>query len=450
MFKVGDVPIPSSGTSVDPSKLPCASSLQGCAYQSIVRLRFGDIMGRLPGSKNKPIKSTVNSDEIGLKGNGRPYMRQRRTLGSRQEEQPSTSNQKQKLVCGLLEKLTKEVQTLSMEVVEFERRAQDRYRSLIDENISLRRQVNGLSNKVGELCEKINKLHSKGTVAEKYSPRGTKMESSPMPELEPHVNGTFDDTDDEEKLNEAVGTKGFAIDANDLNSRPRKRRAAANKREGDYANMLKQNISFHEPKKSLADTLKLREKKAKFSKKESDDGTDSDNSNDDSKEGNEISPWKMYKHIQIIPQPTNLPKPKIARSGGGRNVHFTDEWKQYATTVYPINPSRYWNLPQAQYDLLIPDSDLEMFAKNPDKTEKEHFIRSIYDWFRSQHRIAQLRVVLNECSSAIDFNDLWDVYVKEMKRRGWPVYGKRLRKGEVSTAKQQILEDFIDSNIQIF
>lgn len=38
----------------------------------------------------------------------------------------------------------KEVQTLSMEVVEFERRAQDRYRSLIDENISLRKQVNGL------------------------------------------------------------------------------------------------------------------------------------------------------------------------------------------------------------------------------------------------------------------------------------------------------------------
>lgn len=91
-----------------------------------------------------------------------------------------------------------------------------------------------------------------------------------------------------------------------------------------------------------------------------------------------------------------------------------------------------------------------MYAKNPDKTEKEHFIRSIYDWFRSQHRIAQLRVVLGECSSAIDFGDLWDMYVKEMRRRGWPVYGKRLRKGEVSTAKQQILEDFIDTSIQIF
>lgn len=26
------------------------------------------------------------------------------------------------------------------------------------------------------------------------------MGNSPMPELEPHVNGTFDDTDDEEKL----------------------------------------------------------------------------------------------------------------------------------------------------------------------------------------------------------------------------------------------------------
>lgn len=81
-------------------------------------------------------------------------------------------------------------------------------------------------------------------------------------------------------------------------------------------------------------------------------------SNDDSKEGNEISPWKMYKHIQIKPQPTDLPKPKIARSGGGRNVHFTDEWKQYATAVYPIDPSRYWNLPQAQYDLLIPVNNI--------------------------------------------------------------------------------------------
>lgn len=65
----------------------------------------------------------------------------------------------------------------------------------------------------------------------------------------------------------------------------------------------------------------------------------------------------MYKHIQIKPQQTDLPKPKIARSGGGRNVHFTDEWKQYATAIYPIDPSRYWNLPQAQYDLLIPVSN---------------------------------------------------------------------------------------------
>lgn len=31
-----------------------------------------------------------------------------------------------------------------MEVVEFERRAQDRYRSLIDENSSLQKQVNTL------------------------------------------------------------------------------------------------------------------------------------------------------------------------------------------------------------------------------------------------------------------------------------------------------------------
>lgn len=78
------------------------------------------------------------------------------------------------------------------------------------------------------------------------------------------------------RLDEAVGTKDSAIDVNELDSKPRKRRAAANKREGDYANMLKQNISFYEPKKSVADTSKPREKKTKFLKKESYDGTDSD------------------------------------------------------------------------------------------------------------------------------------------------------------------------------
>lgn len=78
------------------------------------------------------------------------------------------------------------------------------------------------------------------------------------------------------RQDEAVDTKNSANDANELNIRPRKRRAAANKREGDYANMLKQNISFHEPKKSPAETTKSREKKARFLKKESEDGTDSD------------------------------------------------------------------------------------------------------------------------------------------------------------------------------
>ncbi|KAM3727412.1 50S ribosomal protein [Dirofilaria immitis] len=407
-------------------------------------------MGRLPGSKNKILKNAVSSDEISIKGNKRSYVRHHcKKSSSGQEEQPSTSNQKPKLVFSLLEKLTKEVQTLSMEVVEFERRAQDRYRSLIDEHFNLRKQVTGLSSRIAEISEKINKLHAEGIMAEKSILYGTKMANPLMRELERNINGTFDETDDEEKRDEAVGAKDSTIDTNELNNKPRKRRAAANKREGDYANMLKQNISFHEPKKSVADTPKPREKKAKFLKKESDDGTDSENSNADSKEGTEISPWKMYKHIQIKPRPTDLPKPKIARSGGGRNVHFTDEWKRYATTVYPIDPSRYWNLPQAQYDLLIPDSDLEIYAKNPDKTEKEHFIRSIYDWFRSQHRIAQLRVVLNECNSAIDFNDLWDVYVKEMKRRGWPVYGKRLRKAALVTTSFQVIHSKLQNNFDL-
>uniref|UniRef100_A0A915Q6S3 Uncharacterized protein n=1 Tax=Setaria digitata TaxID=48799 RepID=A0A915Q6S3_9BILA len=228
-------------------------------------------MGRLPGRKNK-IKSASSIDEIVTKG----CRRQRRKLSSDQEEQPSTSNEKPKLIYSLLEKLTKEVQTLSMEVVEFERRAQDRYRSLIDENISLRKQVDGLSNRIVEICEKIGKLNSDELIAEKYKPHESKPVNSPLLESEPQINGIFDDTDDEEKPDEAVDTKVSTFDVNDINNKPRKRRAAANKREGDYANMLKQNISFYEPKKSTADTSKPREKKAKFLKKESDDGTDSD------------------------------------------------------------------------------------------------------------------------------------------------------------------------------
>ncbi|VDO46520.1 unnamed protein product [Onchocerca flexuosa] len=288
-------------------------------------------------------------------GTKRSYVRHRKRLNSGQEEQPSTSNQKPKLIFTPFEKLTKEVQTLSMEVVEFEKKAQDRYRSLIEDHSNLQKEVKGLSNKIAEMSKKIDKLYSKGIAIEKCILHEVEMADSSMPELEPNINGTFDDTDDEEKQGETTGAKDFAIDANELNNKPRKRRAAANKREGDYANMLKQNISFHEPKKSVAaDASKSREKKGKFLRKESDNGSDSELSNADSKEGTEISPWKMYKHVQIEPRRTDLPKPKIARSGGGRNVHFTDDWKQYATTIYPIDPSRYWNLPQAQYDLLIP------------------------------------------------------------------------------------------------
>lgn len=73
-----------------------------------------------------------------------------------------------------------------------------------------------------------------------------------------------------------IEKKDFAVDMSELNNKPRKRRAAANKREGDYANMLKQNISFYESKKCVIDTPKPREKKFKSLKKESDDGTDSD------------------------------------------------------------------------------------------------------------------------------------------------------------------------------
>lgn len=58
------------------------------------------------------------------------------------------------------------------------------------------------SNRVAELCEKISKLHSKGVVEALH---GAKMENSPILGLEPHVNGTFDDTDDEEKLVFVIG-----------------------------------------------------------------------------------------------------------------------------------------------------------------------------------------------------------------------------------------------------
>lgn len=50
----------------------------------------------------------------------------------------------------------------------------------------------------------------------------------------------------------------------------------------------------------------------------------------------------------------NIPKPKSITVGLNRTVRYTDEWKEYAVMVYPIDPSLYWNIPQCDYDLLIP------------------------------------------------------------------------------------------------
>lgn len=58
-------------------------------------------------------------------------------------------------------------------------------------------------------------------------------------------------------------------------TRPRKRRAAANKRQGDYAIMLKQRISLSKPKKSTANTSKLPEKVVKIAD-ESENSSDMD------------------------------------------------------------------------------------------------------------------------------------------------------------------------------
>lgn len=74
-------------------------------------------------------------------------------------------------------------------------------------------------------------------------------------------------------------------------------------------------------------------------------------------------------------------------------------------------------------------------------TEKGQLIRGIYDWFRCQHRLAQLRVLLREYDdSATDMDKLWAVYVKKMKQKGWPIYGRRLRRNEVVLARKQVHE----------
>ncbi|VDN07119.1 unnamed protein product [Thelazia callipaeda] len=370
----------------------------------------------------------------------RLHVRQSRRVSNGREEQPSTSNEFFAMK-NSLEKLTTEVQTLSMEIVEFERRAQDRYRNLVEENVNLQKEVDKMNSKIAEVCKKIGELYAEETVEEQQPvENGKKMMKRLSAESRTITNISSVNIDDEGKSAESNGMGDTAF--NDGINRSRKRRAAANKREGDYANMLKQDISIN----VSGNTSKLRDKKVRLMKKET---VESDNSAYYMKEGCEVSPWKFYKHIKIIPRRTDLPKPVVARKGVGRSVHFTEEWKQYARAVFPVDPSRYWNLPQSEYDRLIPDSDLKIFASHGNKIEKDHLIRSMYDWFRSQHRIAQLRVVLSECDSALDVTELWGIYVKEMKKRNWPIYGKSLRKGEVSLAKQQILEDFIDTTLDI-
>uniref|UniRef100_A0A914ZHT8 Uncharacterized protein n=2 Tax=Parascaris TaxID=6254 RepID=A0A914ZHT8_PARUN len=156
--------------------------------------------------------------------------------------------------------------------------------------------------------------------------------------------------------------------------------------------------------------------------------------------------------VIIKPLPTDLPKPTTFRVSGGYRGQskMTDEWKEYALSIYPIRPHQYWDIRKEDYEALIPDQYLEEFKKDPTEREKNSLIRSIYDWFRYQHRIAQLKVVLSECTTAMDVDSLRKVYVEKMKQRGWPVYGKKLRKCEVTVARKQLIESFLDGTMPGF
>ncbi|VDM39222.1 unnamed protein product [Toxocara canis] len=176
------------------------------------------------------------------------------------------------------------------------------------------------------------------------------------------------------------------------------------------------------------------------------DGEKDEGDEDDQDDDEDEATKKQRVIIKALP--TDLPKPttfRVVNCHGQSKI--TDEWKEYALSIYPIRPNQYWDIRKEDYEALIPDRYLKEFAKGNLEKEKNAMIRSMYDWFRYQHRIAQLKVVLSECDVAMDANSLHEVYVKKMRQRGWPIYGKKLKKCEVTLAHKQLLESFLDGTM---
>lgn len=187
------------------------------------------------------------------------------------------------------------------------------------------------------------------------------------------------------------------------------------------------------------------------SAKEPSDEEVSHQGEEDEQQDDDEDEVRPKERVIIKPLPTDLPKPTTFRVSGYRGQSkMTDEWKEYALSIYPIRPHQYWDIRKEDYEALIPDQYLEEFKKDPTEREKNALIRSIYDWFRYQHRIAQLKVVLSECTTAMDVDSLRKVYVEKMKQRGWPVYGKKLKKCEVAVARKQLIESFLDGTMPGF
>ncbi|VDK30423.1 unnamed protein product, partial [Anisakis simplex] len=147
----------------------------------------------------------------------------------------------------------------------------------------------------------------------------------------------------------------------------------------------------------------------------------------------------------IKPLPTTIPKPMTLRTTGryGKPV-MTEEWKEYALSIFPVKPSQHWDIRREDYDLLIPDPELHEAAKDPTGKAKNTLIRSIYDWFRVRHRIAQLKVVLSECDITMDNEELRAAYIEKMKEKKWPIYDRKLKNCEVRAARAQVFESYLD------
>lgn len=64
-----------------------------------------------------------------------------------------------------------------------------------------------------------------------------------------------------------------------------------------------------------------------------------------------------YASIKALP--TDLKKPETYKYYDNRRkmVVVSDEWQEYALSIYPVRPNRYWKIEKEDYDKLIPVSN---------------------------------------------------------------------------------------------